>query len=62
MLVKMVQVLASLVYIYIFMVRSHTRGSQKVLATILFLFPWVYLYKGGSIIIKYEPLSLNLSF
>ena len=33
------------------------REGQKVLATISFLFTWVYLYKGGSVYIKYEPLS-----
>ena len=31
--------------------------GQKVLATIFFLFTWVHLYKGGSVYIKYEPLS-----
>ena len=34
-----------------------TREGQKVLATIFFLFTWVHLYKGGSVYIKYEPLS-----
>ena len=35
----------------------HTREGQKVPATIFFLFTWVHLYKGGSVYIKYEPLS-----
>ena len=34
-----------------------TREGQKVLATIFFLFTWVHLFKGGSVYIKYEPLS-----
>ena len=33
------------------------REGQKVHATIFFLFTWVDLYKGGSVYIKYEPLS-----
>ena len=36
---------------------THTREGQKVLATIFFLFTWVHLYKGGSVYIKYKPLS-----
>ena len=32
----------------------HTREGQKVLATIIFLFTWVHLYKGGSVYIRYE--------
>ena len=36
---------------------THTREGQKVLATIFFLFTWVYLYKGGSVYIKYEPVT-----
>ena len=35
----------------------NTREGQKFLATIFFLFTWVHLYKGGSIYIKYNPLS-----
>ena len=35
----------------------YTREGQKVPATIFFLFTWVHLYKGGSVYIKYEPLS-----
>ena len=35
----------------------NTREGQKVPATIFFLFTWVHLYKGGSVYIKYEPLS-----
>ena len=34
-----------------------TYEGQKFLATIFFLFTRVHLYKGGSIYIKYEPLS-----
>ena len=37
--------------------RGNTREGQKVPATIFFLFTWVHLYKGGSVHIKYEPLS-----
>ena len=33
------------------------REGQKVPTTIFFLFTWVHLYKGGSVYIKYEPLS-----
>ena len=33
------------------------REGQKVPATIFFLFTWVHLYKGGSVYIKYKPLS-----
>ena len=29
-----------------------TREGQKVLATIFFLFTWVYLFKGGSVYIN----------
>ena len=36
---------------------TNTREGQKVFATIFFLFTWVHLYKGGSVYIKYEPLS-----
>ena len=36
---------------------NDTREGQKFLATIFFLFTWVHLYKGGSIYIRYEPLS-----
>ena len=32
-------------------------GGSKVLASICFLFTCVHLYKGGSVYIKYEPLS-----
>ena len=39
---------------------KHTREGQKFLATILFLFTWVHLYKGGSLYIKYETLSFML--
>ena len=39
------------------MVMIHTREGQKIPATIFFLFTWVHLYKGGSVYIKYEPLS-----
>ena len=35
----------------------NTREGQQVLATVSFLFTWVHLYKGGSVYIKYEPLS-----
>ena len=36
--------------------KTHTRDGQKVLATILFLFSCVHLYKDGSFYIKFEPL------
>ena len=32
-------------------------GGLKIPCNNLFLFTWVHLYKGGSIYIKYEPLS-----
>ena len=36
----------------------YTRRGQKVLATMLFLFTWVLLYKDGGVCIKYKPLSV----
>ena len=33
-----------------------TRGAKKSLQP-FFHFTWVHLYKGGSVYIKYEPLS-----
>ena len=32
-------------------------GQKKSLQPSFFLFTWVHLYKGGSVYIKYEPLS-----
>ena len=36
---------------------DYTVEGQQVLATMFFLFTWVHLYKGGSVYIKYDPLS-----
>ena len=33
-------------------------GSKKSWQPSFFLFTWLHLYKGGSVYIKYEPLSL----